>query len=150
VSAASDRPSFVTKPSELTKLHLLAGLRAWAKSVYPSEASVELLIRHDDWLRRPEFIDRALWVSDDGPVQLVGIDVPALIAAGNDSGASSSESRMLAIAASLLGADLGSPLSEVLHGLDDANANLVLNAVAHSLGWHERSTAAAITGRFPD
>jgi hypothetical protein len=33
-------------------------------------------------------------------------------------------------------------------GLDAANITIVLTAIAHTAGWHERGTAALVTGGF--
>ena len=46
---------------------------------------------------------------------------------------SSSEARILRLAAELAGVDTGVPLGDLLSGLDDGNARLVLDAIAHAL-----------------
>ena len=46
---------------------------------------------------------------------------------------SSSEERVLRLAAELGGSNTGFALAELLAGLDDGNARLVLDAIAHAL-----------------
>lgn len=109
------------------------GLRAWAKGCYPTEAAVELLIRHGHavypgapWLRE-------LVVNPP----MVSIDADTLLA---ESGPwSSGERRIVRIAASLLDADCPVELVDAVSGLDRRNVALVLAAIAHAAGSHEHS-----------
>ncbi len=104
-------------------------LRAWAKGIYPSEAGVELLIRSGRAV-----YDGAPWITRDG--DMAWIDVDALL---RETGAwSGGERRLVRIAASLLGGP-AVDLSEDVPGLDRANADLVLAAIAHANGSHEHS-----------
>ena len=60
-----------------------------------------------DWVAVPAFADRAA--------------------------CSSSEARVLRLAAELAGVDTGHPMADLLMSLDDSNSRLVLFAVAHAL-----------------
>src|SRR3954470_7045680 len=131
-------------------------LRAWASGMFASEAAVELLIAHDVWPRRRDFLFTLVDAVDDGwgprgtVVPMASIDwdrvEPFLVSAP----ASTSEISVLRCAASLAGAARSVPLRDATKGLDETNAALVLDAVAHRCGWHERGTAALITGRFEE
>jgi hypothetical protein len=122
-----------------------AGLRAWARGIYPLEAGVELLIRtcggrfasaSQPWVRHGE--DPGWW----------WVDV-TLMNGANFGVLSGGEARMLRIAASLLG---GGPvdLHNAIPGLDRDHVQLVLAAVAHSGGSHEHSggLVADLQGRL--
>lgn len=111
-----------------------AGLRAWAKGVYPLEAGVELLIRTSGgrfagsaqpWIEAGD--DPGGWWVD--AEQLNDVNFVAL---------SGGETRMLRIAASLLN---GEPVNlyQQLPGLDRDSAELVLAAIAHAGGTHEHT-----------
>ena len=111
-----------------------AGLRSWAKGLYPLEAAVELLVRTADgrfaspaypWIQP---CDQPGWwwldheaISDDNLVALSG-----------------GEQRILRIVASLAG---GQPvnLHADLPGLDRDLMGLVLAAMAHANGSHEQA-----------
>jgi hypothetical protein len=62
--------------------------------------------------------------------------------------ASSSEVAVLRLAASLAGATTSTPLRDLTGGLDDTNSALVLNALAHRYGWHQRGRVCLVTGTF--
>ena len=111
-----------------------AGLRAWAKGLYPLEAAVELLVRFaasrfakpgNPWIQP---CDQPGWWWLD--VAQINDDNLAALAGG--------EQRILRIAASL--AD-GEPvdLARTLPGLDRDAMALVLAAMAHSNGSHEHA-----------
>lgn len=111
-----------------------AGLRSWAKGLYPLEAAVELLVRTSEgrfaypghpWIQPYDqpgswWLDPAA-INDDTLVALSG-----------------GEQRVLRIVASLAG---GEPvhLGAVLPGLDRDVLGLVLASVAHANGSHEHS-----------
>lgn len=128
--SATSRPSHADLP-------LPAGLRAYARGVYPLEAGVELLIGHASWLHRDDFVAAFLHTETsiiDG-IELASIDWTGAIAA-LDAGAlpsSSGEQRMLRLAASIAG---GTPVSlrDTLPGLDHRNTSLVITAVLHASG----------------
>lgn len=111
-----------------------AGLRAWAKGVYPLEAGVELLIRtsggrfagsSQPWIEAGD--DPGWWWV--GAKQLNEVNFVAL---------SGGEARMLRIVASLLNAEPVSLYRE-LAGLDRDSAEFVLAAIAHAGGSHEHT-----------
>jgi len=116
---------------------LQAALRAQAKGLHACEAATELLIGHDSWLHRADFVDDFV-DTDAGPsdgIVMSAIDWPEAITA-LDAGrlpCSGGERRILQIAASL--AD-GVPvdLRDALTGLDSTNTNLVAAAVLHANG----------------
>lgn len=111
-----------------------AGLRAWARGIYPLEAGVELLIRTSvgrfasatqPWIRPGK--DPGWWWIDVTEMNESNFGV-----------LSGGEARMLRITASLLG---GAPvdLSTAIPGLDRNHVQLVLAAVAHASGSHEHT-----------
>jgi hypothetical protein len=51
-------------PATQTVVELVDGLRAGARGSYPSEAAVELLIRHWTWLARPDFLRDCVFGED--------------------------------------------------------------------------------------
>lgn len=111
-------------------------VRAWARGIYPTEAGVELLIRHGKTI-----YEGAPWLteiepSSDGRPRMVGVDVDVLL---DHAGAwSGGEQRVVRVAASFLG---GPPvdLGEDVPGMDRACMKLVLAAMAHAAGTHEDS-----------
>lgn len=133
---------------DLTDEQIATGLRARARGLYPVEAAVELLLAHDAWPRRRDFRRSALWVSDDGP-EFIGVDWTAARELDLHAPASRSELAILTVAASLADHDTGVHLGDALTGLDQTNTTLVLHAIAHAAGWHERGTTALVTGAFP-
>jgi len=141
-------------PTTLTSEELAAMLRAWASGLFPSEASVQLLIAHDVWLHRRDFRLTLVDAVDDGwgpkgtVVPMASIDWDRVEAFLVSAPASTSEVSVLRLAASLAGTAISVPLRDATKGLDETNAALVLDAVAHRCGWHERGTARLITGRF--
>jgi hypothetical protein len=113
---------------------LVAGLEATAASTPTDEAAVALLVAHDHWLHRPDFVDCLVMTDRERcspPVAWIyWHEVPAFLA---DAPCSSSEAAVLRIAASLAGHDPQRPLAELLSGLDDTNAAHVADALAHVL-----------------
>jgi hypothetical protein len=107
-------------------------LRAQAKGLYAEEASVELLICHGTWLRRPDFrafINVCHSLSDETAL-MAGIDWERATTANLP--ASGSETQVLELAASIAGIPSQLPLSELLSGLDDANTLALMRAVLHA------------------
>jgi hypothetical protein len=141
-------------PTTLTVEELAPMLRAWAVGIYAGEAAVELLIAHDSWLRRRDFLSTLVdavvdgWGPEGVIVPMASIDWDRVEAFLATAPASSSEAAILRLAASLAGATNTTPLRDLTGGLDDANAALVLDALAHRYGWHERGTARLVTGTF--
>ena len=113
-----------------------AALRAWSKGIYCDQAATELLIRHRTWLCRNDFTTQFI-ISQAGPSGIVTAAISweeAIVAlqAGNLP-CSRSEASILRLAASLAST---SPvaLRDVITGLDQANIQLVLNAIRHASG----------------
>jgi hypothetical protein len=113
----------------LTLDKLTACLRVGARGAYATEAAVELLIAHQTWLRRADF--RAACVDDDGHT-LAWIEWDTVVDFLNDAPSSTSEESLLLIAAELIGVDTHIPLGHLLTGLDDHDARIVLDAIAHA------------------
>lgn len=115
---------------------LTAALRATSKGIYCDEAAAELLIRHRTWLRRndftTQFIITEVETSGDITAAISWEETITALRAGNLP-CSRSEASILRLAASLAGT---SPvtLREVITGLDQANIQLVLNAIRHASG----------------
>lgn len=129
-----------------------AGLRAWAKGVYPLEAAVELLVRAfggrfatpgNPWIQPCD--QPGLWWLD--PTQITDDTLAAL---------SGGEQRVLRLASGLAGGDPVN-LGGTLPGLDRDLMQLVLAAMAHANGSHEHADilvdhsrgAAVLNGRLP-
>lgn len=98
-------------------------LRNWAKGMYPCEAATELLIR-TRWAEPGQ-----PWVEPDG-----WIDFNKIIP--NTGAYSGGERRLLAIAASIAGAE-PVDLDDAISGIDRRTLDLVLAAIAHAAGSHE-------------
>ena len=115
----------------------MAGLRAHARGLYHAEAAVELLVGHQRWLCRDEFVGRFVWIGRAGVGDrlLAVVDWPAAAAAlaAGRLPCSDSESCVLRIAASIA---KGVPvdLNTCLSGLDRNNAGLVAQAVLRAAG----------------
>lgn len=109
-----------------------AGLRLWAKGLYPIEAAVELLVRtFDGRFARPgnpwiQPCDQPGWWWLDG-TQLVEGQIGHL---------SGGEHRLLRMVASLTGGESVS-LADSIPGLDRELTDLVLAAIAHVGDTHE-------------
>ena len=121
---------------------LVAGLRAQAEGAFGAEAAAELLIAHDVWLRRQDFLDhlvdqevRVRWdhTSERWEEPIVWVDWPAAPRFLDRRACSSSEEKILRLAAELVNVDSGVPLGHLLTGLDDRNARLVADAIDHVL-----------------
>ena len=114
-----------------------AGLRSWAKGLYPLEAAVELLVRaFDGRFARPG----SPWIQPCDQPGWWWLDVTQLVddQIGHLSGG---EQRMLRIVASLAGGEPVS-LAESVPGLDPDLTELVLAAIAHAGGSHEHPDIA--------
>jgi hypothetical protein len=126
----------------MTDQELADKLRVEAEGVYTTEAAVELVLRTRLLGKVQQFID----VDPDG--LYAAIDWASLAAAltSGQLGLSGGERRLLGVAASL---GAGTPVNLAhLPGLDERNAALVLQAVAHAFGWHEQHCAAVVDGSF--
>ena len=116
---------------------IAAALHAHARGIYPGEAAVALVIDHQYWLTRADFLtgftNTFPGFTDGTP--MAAICWPEAVAAldcGQLSG-SGSQNRILRLAASL--AD-GIPvdLQNAVSGLDDTNLHHVVTAIRHAAG----------------
>lgn len=153
----------VVDPTSLPTGALISALSSGVRGDYAQEAAVDLLARFGCpsgfWLRRPGFLDNCVevWLAvapEDTTGTLVhrldaridGAALAVLLNAHRIEGAAG-ELRVLHLVAGLLGYPTGRPLSEQLAGLDEDTTVLVLRAVAHVGGWHERGRAFVLAGR---
>jgi hypothetical protein len=130
-------PATRTKEPTLNAAAIAAALHAHARGIYPSEAAVALVIHHQYWLTRADFLtgftDIFPGFTDGTP--MAAVCWPEAVAAldrGQLSG-SGSENRILRLAASLadgIPVDLHSAVS----GLDDTNLQHVVTAIQHAAG----------------
>ena len=133
-----------TTPSLTTRLEdLVAALRVQAKGNFSAEAAIELLIEHQTWLSRRDFVSEAVELVDGarGEMPMAFVDWPTAIEA-LESGrlaCSSSEGQILRIAASIA-EGIPVDLRDATCGLDRANARHVAGALVHAAG-HGRSLA---------
>jgi hypothetical protein len=117
----------------LTPDQLAHLLRSSAAGPYADEAAVMLVCEHRSWLTRRDFVAACVNYDHDGTVPVAWMDWVAVPAFADRAACSSSEARVLRLAAELAGVDTGHPLVELLTSLDDSNSRLVLFAVAHAL-----------------
>ena len=115
-------------PDQLAQL-----LRTWAAGYYTDEAAAQLVCEHRSWLTRPDFLAICVNYDHDGTTPVAWIDWPAVPAFLERAACSSSEARVLRLAAELAGIDTGQPLGELLTSLDDHNSRIVADAIAHAL-----------------
>ena len=125
------------KEPTLNAAAIAAALHAHAHGIYPGEAAVALVIDHQYWLTRADFLagftDTFPGLTDRTP--MAAICWPEAVAAldcGQLAG-SGSENRILRLAASL--AD-GIPvdLQDAVSSLDDTNLQHVVTAIRHAAG----------------
>jgi hypothetical protein len=130
----------------LTPDQLAHLLRQSAAGSYADEAAIELSIAHGSWLRRSDFLTACVNYDHDRNHPVAWIDFDTV----NDflvrAGCSSSEARILRLAAELAGVDTGHPLAELLSSLDDTNSALVVDAIAHALHLDRRPEWLAALG----
>lgn len=114
------------------------GLRQWARGIYPIEAAVELLAR----FAGGRFATAGWpWIEERGEDRYV-LDAD-MITDDSTAALSGGEARVLRIVASLAGASTsGMSLYEDIPGLDRADLELVLAAIAHAGGSHDHRAMA--------
>jgi hypothetical protein len=111
-------------------------LRAHAAGLYCAQAAAELLIGHQQWLLRDDFVARFVRIAPDSrdvPLAVVGWRAAVRALAAGRLACSDSEGHVLRLAASLaegVPVDLG----ECLSVLDHTNADLVAEAVLRAAG----------------
>jgi hypothetical protein len=116
---------------------LAVALRAHARGLYCEQAAVELLIGHQRWLCRDDFVDRFVrWVpalAGDGVLAVIGWRAAVRALGAGRVPCSDSEGHVLRIAASIAE---GVPvdLNTCLSTLDVLNVGLVVDAVIRANG----------------
>jgi hypothetical protein len=113
-------------------------LRAGASGIHPLEAGTGLLIDCGSWLHREDFTSRFITTGtsiSDGVTLMASTDWQAAAAAlsAGELPCSGGERRMLLLAASIA-AGIPVSLHDVLPGIDERNASLVITAIAHATG----------------
>lgn len=125
-----------------TTLHQLStALREGAKGLLCAEAAVELLIKHQSWLYRRDFVDHFIDRLDVSDHRVAGYSDTAFVdwtgaAAALDTGGlpcSSGDDQLLRVAASLA-EGIPVDLRDAITGLDTTNTGLVARAVCHGAG----------------
>jgi len=120
--------------TDLNVKELRRGIRAWSAGSYPLEAAAELLIRHDHWLRRRDFLERcALMSAGRAYVTILWDIVPEVT---DDLPHNRTNRAIALIAGELAGHPAPHSLGHTLTGLDRANLDLVLAAISHAGGTH--------------
>jgi hypothetical protein len=117
----------------LTTDQLAELLRASAAGSYAQEAAAQLLCGHRSLLTRSDFLAACVDYDHDGTTPVAWVDWSAIPAYVWRAPLSSSETNILRLVAELAGIDTSVPLGDLLCGLDEGNAHLVLEAIAHSL-----------------
>ncbi|SHK30474.1 hypothetical protein SAMN05421803_11760 [Nocardiopsis flavescens] len=135
---------------------LAEGLRNWAEGYTADTAAVNLLIEHDVWLRRPDFVNRCVHQVPVSalvdPVRPIAhIDWEKAVKALNRRTfpASSSETGVLRIAASLA-EDHPVKLRDALVGMDATTTAAVLTALTTAAGHRDRITLTLAARSRPD
>jgi hypothetical protein len=100
---------------------------------YAAEAAAQLLCGHRSLLNRVDFLTACVDYDHDGTRPVAWIVWEAIPAYVWRAALSSSEANILRLVAELGGVDTGVPLANLLGGLDERNARLVLDAIAHQL-----------------
>jgi len=125
----------------LTPAQLAELLRASAADFsdgYAAEAAAQLLCGHRSLLSRVDFLTACVDYDHDGTTPVAWIVWEAIPGFVERAPLSSSEANILRLVAELGGIDSGWPLAVLVSGLDDGNARLVLDALAHALRFHHR------------
>jgi hypothetical protein len=124
---------------------------ASASGIHPLEAGTSLIIDCGSWLQREDFTSRFINIgtgASDEDAPMASIDWAAAITVldGGEIPCSGGERRVLRLAASIAA---GTPVSpnDALPGIDDRNAVLVVQAVAHAAGqaWLSDNSLADLT-----
>jgi hypothetical protein len=126
-----------------TFAELAEALRAGTAGLYAEEAAADLITAHGTWLHRPDFTAAAVErVTTYAGTPAAFINWDAALAA--DLPCATSEYRILRLA----GHPTPEPLAELLSSLDEHNVALVLDAIAHTAGWHARHLTHTVTGHL--
>ncbi|KOX11834.1 hypothetical protein [Nocardiopsis sp. NRRL B-16309] len=124
----------------VTGPELHQALRNWASGLHTDRAALELLIEHDMWLNRRDFVaNHVHWVPKeqlalpDEPLAMIEWSEAAAALDAGDLIASSSQAAILRIALSLVGVR-SVDLREALSGLGWASVGPVCGAMAAAAG----------------
>ncbi|MGQ4266449.1 hypothetical protein [Nocardiopsis changdeensis] len=135
---------------------LAEGLRNWAEGYTAETAAVDLLIDHDVWLRRPDFLSRCVHqvpvselVDPVRPLAHIDWEHAAKALSQRAFPASSSEVGVLRIAASLA-EDHPVKLRDALVGMDATTTAAVLTAIVTATGHRDRITLTLAARNRPD
>lgn len=135
--------------------HLIEGLRNWADGFSADRAAVELLITHESWLTRPDFLSRCVdtipaeeLIDPARPVSIIDWE-ETVRALADGLPAASSMTGILRIAASL---GTGEPvdLRDALVGLDPTNTAAVATAVVTAAQADDRVEITLAPRQLPD
>jgi hypothetical protein len=123
-------------PAQLAEL--LAASAADFSDGYAAEAAAHLLCGYRSLLSTVDFLTACVDYDHDGTTPVAWVVWETIPGYVERAPLSSSEANILRLVAELGGSDTGWPLAALLSGLDDANARLVLDALAHALRFHHR------------
>ncbi|GLY82021.1 hypothetical protein [Actinoallomurus iriomotensis] len=119
-----------------TATELAALLRVGAQGCHSDEAAVGLLVEHDTWLHRSDFVRTCVTVetglSDDGVAAFIDWSNAVRVLDAGGLPCSTSQAAVLRIAAGLAGVPVN--LRAMLGGLDSRNIQLVAEAVIRANG----------------
>ena len=118
-------------PSQLAEL--LQASAADFSDGYAAEAAAYLLCGHRCLLNRVDFLTACVDYDHDGTTPVAWIVWETIPDYVEQAPLSSSEANILRLVAELGGIDTGVPLANLLAGLDDSNAHLVIDALAYAL-----------------
>ena len=127
----------------------VASLRNWARGNYGTEACIEVLAFSCGgyWLvDRADFVAEVVHEADISGRVWFDLEAAARFA-DTDRRGSDGQRRILQLAVSMASGYKVS-LDDTLRSLDAFNTTLVLEAVAHSMGWHQIGYSTAIGGTF--
>jgi len=117
----------------LTPAQLAELLRASAADFSDGHAAAHLLCGHRSLLTRVDFLTACVDYDHDGTTPVAWIVWEAIPDYVDQAPLSSSEANILRLVAELGSIDTRVPLANLLAGLDDSNARLDLDALAHVL-----------------
>ena len=126
---------------------LAAAIRAWAKGWLPTEAAAELLISHQAWLLREDFLRAAVEVRWEPFLgrQVAAVDFAAAAEAVQGVLPCSDGERQVLLVAASIAEGIPVDLREAALCMDAVNAARAAQAVCHAAG--RRVTVVAEAGR---
>ncbi len=123
---------------------LAAAIRAWAKGWLPTEAAAELLISHQAWLLREDFLRAAVEVRWEPFLgrQLAAVDFAAAAEAVQGVLPCSDGERQVLLVAASIAEGIPVDLREAALCMDAVNAARAAQAVCHAAGRRVQVTEA--------